>query len=491
MGCYYSFFLSYQVLREPLKEITLSELSVNFRSGLKIPKPTRILNAGEWYLLDHISSGLVSFNHSSQSYEPVIADHWESESPLIHRFYLKQNFKFNDGTLVTSKDVSASIKNQLVAKSSTHFSLWEYLVDCDHLSSISNQCDGIQIIDDFTIEFRFQKPMTSFYLQLASPETGIWAEKDILDGEKGEFLPTKFSGPYYFDYAQSKDNDHIVLKRNEQSPISQQYPKAPKTIKSYNLTRTRAIEYFNEKKLGLFLDYYQPFPEAVVSRKDFKIHKSTPTMMNYLRAVSDTPLKKLGNDFIQKLWDSNDDEEMIPAFYFLPPGVPYNLSKNDFIKSLPPDSSSEIKIGYISSFHTKELTLSLTSIARELNINLEFIEINFDQLLSYFQRSKTDDLDFLLAPYAASERFPSVQLRFLTSPLKTISPIFDLKEVEGPNLDPSKIEKLRSYQKWLLENQLAVPLYFTKTEIYYDEKLDIGQQPKTDAEIELWRISYK
>ncbi len=465
----------------------LEEISVNFKGGKDIPTPTLIYNAGQWYLLDHLSSGLVYFDHTKKIFRPLIAESWESQSPLEYRFHLKTNVKFHDGSLLTAKDVAATIKNQLVAKTSTHFPLWEYLADCDDLTSISDDCAGVQLIDPFTIDFVFKKPMSSFYLQLASPETGIWSFEDLQEHKAGQFKPKKFSGPYYFDHTTSKEKPFIVLKRNEESPIIQEFKEAPKTIKSFNFNRSEAIRAFNTNQLDLLVDYYQPFPDENVDRENHQVHRSTPSMMTYLRSVGEKPTAKIGKDLIKKLWDTPHNQNIVNAVDFLTPGVPYNISQEEFLSSLPDQSSREITIGFISSFHTKEFANYLHSIGEDAGTRVSFKDLTYNEFIKYFER-KESDLDFLLAPYAASERFPSVHLRFLTGPLKNIKPIFDLKLVETPGLDEDTIESLKQYQTWLLESQLAIPLYFHQTEIFYDNKIDIGEQPKTDAEFELWRV---
>ncbi len=474
---------------EETKLAPIDEISVNFRGGTEVPTPTLIYNAGQWYFLDHLSSGLVYFDHERKVFRPLIAEKWETRTPLEHRFYLRKDAKFHDGTPIFAKDVVATIKNQLISKTSTHFPLWEYLIDCDDLKNISDHCEGVQVIDMHTIDFKFQKPMTSFYLQLASPETGIWSSDDLPAPPTRRFKPQKFSGPYFFDYEESAKNTAVVLRKNINSPLIDIFKKAPNRINSFHFTRSEAVREFNKGTLDLFVDYYQPFPEVSVA-KEAKIYRSTPTMMTYLRSVRERPQKHIGREFLEYLWKAKHGQDILPAYNFLAPGVEYNLTKEEFLQTLPKQKPETITVGFISSFHTPDLALFLQRIGREADVDLIFKELDFPTFIEYFERKK-NDLDFLLAPYAASERFPSVHLRFLTGPLSTETPVFDLKTVETPEMDANQVLKLKQYQKWLLKKQLSIPLFFHATEIYFNTDIDIGEQPKTDAEFELWRVTKK
>lgn len=95
-------------------------------------------------------------------------------------------------------------------------------------------------------------------------------------------------------------------------------------------------------------------------------------------------------------------------------------------------------------------------------------------------------VDYILTPYAASERYPAVQLRFMTGKLKN-SPV-DLKEAETPELDEKQVRVLKDYQKWLLKEGHVVPLFFEKILVLHKQSIDLGIQEAPDAEVELWKL---
>lgn len=465
-------------------------LKVNFRGGKQIPNPTRIINTGEWYLLDHISSGLIRFDHERKAFLPSIASSWEIINENHHRFHIDPHARFHDGTSIRAIDIEYSIKNLLIHKTSTHFPLWQNLIDCDHLKQLNETCLGVTSFNETTIDFKFRDPMQSFYLQLASPETGIWHHEDLLQSEsKSSFLPAKFSGSYFVDKIESEREQILVLKRNENSKISMQFTNSPKTIFSYHFSREEAIERFKSNQLHLFYDFYQPYGDRSWDPKTTNIQKSTPTIMIYLRKVQNQNSNAIGQDFVAALWKNTMNLDLVPADSFLPFGVPYTLNSRDFLSSLPGRSSKQLKIGYLTPYFKKEFSDYFADVARSIGIDLVLKPLEGKKFIDLHNRSlESEEFDFLLTPYAASERFPAVQLRFLTGKTEMEPPV-NLIKVDKLNVTQADLTNLKNYQKWLLEAQLAIPVFLHSSEIVFKNSIDIGNQPKTDAEFELYRIS--
>jgi hypothetical protein len=462
-------------------------LTVNFRGGSNIPDPTKIYNAGHWYLLDHLSSGLIYFDHTKKTFRPLIAQHWERRNPIQFRFFLRKDAHFHDGSPILSGDVVATVKNQLIAKTSTQYRLWDYLKGCENIESIAEECVGVRSLDNYTVEFNFKKPMTSFYLQLASPEMGVWSFEDLLVGMRNGFLPKKFSGAYYCNYEKSKRQDYMVLNRNLNSFIIDEFKNAPEVINSYNFSRDEAIRSFNLGELDVIVDFYQPFEEIEVEREGSQHYYYTPTMMTYLRAVPERSTAKVGKDLVKALWEVDHQQQILNAETFLLPGEAYNLTKKEFLAALPVHTTQRISIGYISSFYGKRFIDFMEQLAARIGVQLEFEDLSYPAFVEYSLREKRGP-DFLLTPYVGSERFPAVHLRFLTGPLRESGAPLEIKKFENPELSSSQFEALKSYQKWLLKSQLAIPLFFHRTEIFYIKDIHLGEQPKTDAEFELWRL---
>src|SRR4051794_2659465 len=72
----------------PLKPI--EELRVRFTGKVKIPDPAHIESTGDWYYLDHISSGLAFYDSQKKKFLPMLAESWTNDADGTHRFKLRE-----------------------------------------------------------------------------------------------------------------------------------------------------------------------------------------------------------------------------------------------------------------------------------------------------------------------------------------------------------------------------------------------------------------
>ncbi len=94
----------------------IAELRVRITGSTEIPEPTKIQSTGDWYFLDHISSGLAYYDSSKNTFAPMLAVSWSEQADGTHAFRLRDGIKFHDGTPITAKDVLWSIKRHLITK---------------------------------------------------------------------------------------------------------------------------------------------------------------------------------------------------------------------------------------------------------------------------------------------------------------------------------------------------------------------------------------
>lgn len=466
-------------MKEPLALLTAQ---VGIQAS--IPDPAKIETAGDWYFLDHISSGLVGFDHVEGKFKPILAESWQSFSTGTHTFTLREDAKFHDGTIITSDDVIASLKRLLIKRTSTHFPLWEYIEGCEKLKDLVEECPGLRAINHRTIEIRLKHASESFFLQLASPETGIWSKNDI-DSKTLEFKPTKFSGPYYFDGFRDKAA-HLI--RNEQSPISKAFPLSPRRIDFVVAKLEESLDRFQKGEIDVFFKAHNPYGERDWKAMGFNSLASALSTLIYLHGASLEGTKKIGRNFIEALWARNTDQEIVKAQKFLPFSGDFGLTSEAFLAALPEKTASRIRIATPWNYLSDGFLNLLVETGKQVGTEVEIIRLNQkDWNDSYDDKTAGSRYDFILTPYAASERYPAVQLRYITGSLR--NPPIDLKDAESPDLTQEKITILRDYQKWLLGHQYAIPLFFTRKFILYQQHIDMGDQPPSDAEIELWRIT--
>lgn len=464
----------------------IKELKVRITGSMAIPDPTNIESAGEWYYLDHISSSLAAFDSSAKKFIPMIAEKWSSQPDGTHIFKLKDGVQFHDGTPITVKDVLWSIKRHLLIKKSTHFRFWEYIKGCNSLKSLEDECEGLYAVSDKEIGIRLIEHSESFFLQMASPETGIFAASDM-DPKTFELKPTKFSGPYYVESIEPKA---AILKRNERSQLSQAFPNSPRTIRLVAMSLAAADDAIKKGQLDLVIRSYRPLGDPDWKSLGLNTQETSNSSILYLYGTGLHERKPVGQSFIQTLWELNTDKKINPAGSFLPFSGKGTLVKEEFLAELPKETSKKLRILCPESFFSEGFLNQLKEASKAVGSEIEFTSAPGAEWIKAFDDPKTaEKFDYILSSYASSERYPTVQLRYLAG--KLTQPPIDLKTVESPDSKLDREKTLRDFQKWLLDTRQVIPLFFNRTLFVYQNNLDLGEQSSTDAEIELWRIQEK
>ncbi len=467
------------------KQIKLLNVYVSIKAAF--PDPANIINTGQWYVLDHASSGLAHFDHIDGKFKSCLAS-IESYSSGAHSFTLLENAKFSDGTKITAEDVVASIKRLLILKTSTHFPLWEYLDGCDNLQAMSDNCPGLKAVSDRRVDLRLKTPNETFLLQMASPETGIWFHGDIdAKSKRLEIRATKYSGPYKIDSMTEKS---FELSRNDFNPISQAFPNSPERISIKVLPADQVIDAMKSNIIDVVVRSHNPYDSNDYDKMGFSVFSSSPSTLLFLHGAGSESRNMLTRQFIEKLWSSNTDKLLTAADNFLPFDPSLSITRSEFLSSLPEKANLKraIRIGVPWTYLSKQFYNYLKDSAEKVGMQIEIIELQRDEWSSATNTTTIPkSVDFILGIYAASERYPAVQLRYITG--KNRGPNIDLKQAENPELTDDKKQILRRYQIELLKSQFAVPLFFSRHQITYNKSLDVGDQPPSDAEVELWRIT--
>lgn len=461
-------------------------LRVRFPIGKQIPDPANIVWTGDWYMLDHLSSGLIQYDSTKGRFREMLAERWEIFPNNTHRFYIKKNIVFSDGSPITAHDFSATLKRLLIRKSSSHFPLWDYVEGCESLKSMQDECSGLKVVDNHTLDIKLKGRYRSFLLQLASPETGVWSSRDIQDDKNLTIKATRFSGPYIlesFDPALK-----FVLKRNPLSLISKEFPDSPERIE----IPLEDLALCEEKMLNGDLDIFMKNP-LPTGEKNWRAHgievlKSSPSTLIYFSGVSPTAQQqKVAFQVLQEIWKSSPFEDLLPATSLLPFEKAYRLDVESIQNQLPSETSKVIRLGVPFTYFQKEFLDHLTTTFKKFGSDLQLVVLSREDYPKMFDNPDANKrVDYILTPYAASERYPAVQLRFMTGKLKN-SPV-DLKEAETPELDEKQVRVLKDYQKWLLKEGHVVPLFFEKILVLHKQNIDLGVQEAPDAEVELWKL---
>lgn len=461
-------------------------LRVRFPIGNQIPDPANIVWTGDWYMLDHLSSGLIQYDSTKGRFREMLAERWEIFPNDTHRFYIKKDIVFSDGSPITAHDFAASLKRLLIRKSSSHFPLWDYVEGCENLKSMKDDCSGVKVIDNHTLDVKLKGRYRSFLLQLASPETGVWSAKDIQDDGDLTIKATRYSGPYVLEEFIPKTK--FLLKRNPLSLVSKEYSESPERIEVPLDSLDICEEKMAKGELDVFVKDPLPTGERDWNAIGVEVLKSSPSTLIYFSGVSPTEQQqKVAFEVLKDLWGKSPFEDLLPATSLLPFEKAYKLDVESIENELPPKTAKVIRLGIPFTYFQKEFLDHLTKTFKKFGSDLQLVVLSREEYPTMFDNHDAiKRMDYILTPYAASERYPAVQLRFMTGKLKH-SPV-DLKEAETPDLDEKQIRVLKDYQRWLLTAGHIVPLFFEKTFVLHQRNIDLGIQEAPDAEVELWKL---
>jgi MarR-like DNA-binding transcriptional regulator SgrR of sgrS sRNA len=464
------------------KNMRLDSIATWLPGANKVPSPAKVISTSDWYLLNHVTGKLIHYNHLTDAFEPMLAESW-TISGNTYSFKLRKDAKFSDGSPVTATDVANSIKFLIAQRTSTHFPVWEYFPACDQVKSYHDDCPAIKVIDPLTVSLSLKERLQSFFLLLTSPEGGIWSAADLARFERGE-EPRTFSGPYLVS---EKTTDHLVLSTNEKFVPKNWFPNRPKLIKSYFESLEKVQDIMKAGQIEIYFEAGRPFASHEYEPSQFKVLYSSPSTILYLFRVGHS--KDIVNrSLISALWKEIETPEMLPAGTFLPFTSHRGIDSIGYLKSLPDveRKPKKIRVAVLHPYFSEGLLNYLQQVSAGVNYEIEFIRLKTKEWFAAFQELNSDKFDFVLSAYVASERFPSVQLRYLIEGYKIP---FDITALDNPDWTNEEENLLVEVQKYILKEQMILPLFFVKNQIRYSHKLDIGDQPIMDADIQLWRLT--
>ncbi len=166
----------------------------------------------------------------------------------------------------------------------------------------------------------------------------------------------------------------------------------------------------------------------------------------------------MGRDLLEKLWAINRDPVLTPSESFLPFAGKYGLKKEEFLNELSEKTSPTLKVLCPEGFFSDQFLDQISEAAKAVGTKIEFFQAKQAEFFSAFNDPKmAEKFDYILSIYAASERYPAVQLRYLTKAL--VTPPIDLKKAESPDAQVNRDEIFKNYERWLLKAAKRSPLF--------------------------------
>lgn len=133
------------------------------------------------------------------NYVPNLAESWETPDDTTYVFKLRDNVKFHNGRAMTAEDVKYS---------------FERIMDPDTASiakSYFKDVKEINVIDDYTIEFKLEKPYAPF-LSYMSSSYAVVVCKEVVE-ENGDLMQVACgTGPFMLE--EWVPDNHITLVKN-------------------------------------------------------------------------------------------------------------------------------------------------------------------------------------------------------------------------------------------------------------------------------------
>jgi peptide/nickel transport system substrate-binding protein len=153
-------------------------------------------------VIEHVYSGLLQQDVENYgSYLPDLAKSWDiSEDNKTYTFHLVQGVKFHNGREMTAEDVKYSIER---IKDPALGSPRAYMFE---------KVESVNVIDDYTVEFKLSQPFSPLLSNLASSQNAI-VPKEVVE-EHGDLQNVAIgTGPFVFE--KYTPQTEIVLTKNQ------------------------------------------------------------------------------------------------------------------------------------------------------------------------------------------------------------------------------------------------------------------------------------
>ena len=169
--------------------------------------PQTVTAVNDFRILVNLYDGLVRYKQGSLEVEPALASSWKiSKDGKRYTFKLRKGVKFHDGTPFNAEAVKFNFDRMLDPKHPYHDT------GPFPLAFFFKSIVETKVIDDYTVQFRLDKPYAPLLSNLAYP-TGLIVSPTAVKKEKSDFGRNPVgTGP--FKFAKWESNRLVVLEKN-------------------------------------------------------------------------------------------------------------------------------------------------------------------------------------------------------------------------------------------------------------------------------------
>jgi oligopeptide transport system substrate-binding protein len=163
-----------------------------------------------------IFSGLVTFDRDL-NIVPDLAESWEvSDDGTVYTFHLREDAHFHNGKPVRAQDFKWSIERacDFRTRSITADTYLGDIIGCrDKLRGNAEEVEGVQVIDDQTLEITIDQPRVYFLSKLTYPTAYVLDQENVERGGRTWTDNPNGTGP--FKLGEFRFGEIITLERNE------------------------------------------------------------------------------------------------------------------------------------------------------------------------------------------------------------------------------------------------------------------------------------
>ena len=354
-------------------------------------------------IIVEIFGGLVTINPDMEIV-PDLASRWEVENNgLSYIFHLNNNATFHDGKSVTALDFKWSFERASNPSTGSPVAD-EYLGDIigvsERLKSKTQEVEGIQVIDDYTLKINIDAPKSYFIAKLTYP-TGFVLDKNNVESSRQWFLNPNGTGA--FKLAQYTPGENLILKANKNYHLGAPHIDTARYILSGG---TAMLMYENDEiditgvglaDLDRILDPSSPLNKDLVKRPP-TFQTSYLGMNSNMPPLDDVNIRLALNHAINREEISKVvlADLVVPAKGILPPGFPaYNKNLTGYEYDLEKAKKLIKNSKYGNNIPIIKLSTAGNFGASSVNLDLEVIIENWKALGITVEIQQTDWATFL------------------------------------------------------------------------------------------------
>lgn len=454
--------------------------------------PTQLWLADKYVMMDNIVIKLVHIN-SKNDYELILAEKIEISNDGTEIDIKLKKAYFSDGTLITAKDVIASLK-RLVILGSAHIPIKDIILQAENLKTIDDDIDGLVFIDDRHLKLKLKARVKEIIYYLTLADTGVVHPSLIRKKEIFQADWNVVSGAYLLKNKRLIKNSYFLVK-NEDMPDSIQFKTppsvgSPKDVLSYDIGYSSFIDKSNNENANL--------------QEPYKYNSGSFNNLTYLVLNTRRPifsdLKR--RQKIQKLISEAFTPDPSYLFFkkanqfFLPDSFAFQKS---FVPSkILPENLNDFIIPdftVLATIGTKKYTTP--NLDKDISVALgNKTTISFTDDISMFKTRKIErSFDAYLVPTSMSYNVITESLnllyrsnvRFGDNPNGRIIKL--IKEYQtSSGADPEVIEEI--VKEMTLESEIIPLLYTSSPKFYNSDRLDISEMNSAES-LTFWKIRVK